>query len=119
MAVISFAENSSDAAWVVAGWAFRQVLADVLRLHAADPELTAIFEEAEAVGYLRIGCLEGASAGRVASAIKETAEAVLAGRIRSGILDRFNDEQTMLEYMNGLRMLLGAAHVAEGIPRTR
>ena len=114
MAVISFTENSSDAAWAVAGWAFRQVLADVLTLHPANAELTTIFEQAEAVGYLRIGCLEGALAKKVASAIKEAAEAVLAGRIRSGIIDRFNDEQTTVEYMKGLRMLLDAATVAEG-----
>jgi len=114
MAVISFAENCSDAAWVVAGWAFRQLLADVLTLHPNDTGLASVCEQAEAVGYLRLGCLDKPAATKLTSEIKETAAGVLAGRVRSGIMDRFNDEQMTKEYLKGLRMLLDAAEVAEG-----
>jgi hypothetical protein len=112
MAVISFSENLSGAAWVVAGWAFRQVMADALMQHSADADLAAVFEQAEAVGYLRLGYLENPLSGKVASVLKDTAAAILAGRIQSGI-DRFDDPQMSEEYLKGLRMLLDAAQLAE------
>src|ERR1700682_2535334 len=109
MAVISFSEKSSDAAWVVAGWAFRQLLADVMMLHPDDPEMTAMFDLAEAVGYLRIGCRELELERKGTAAMKEVAAGILAETIRSGIVDRFHDEQLTQEYLKGLRMLLEAA----------
>ena len=112
MAVISFSENSSDAAWVVAGWAFRQMMLDALMLHSGDPDLAAVFEQAAAVGYLRLGYLEKPLSETVASALKNTAAGVLAGKFRSGI-DSFDDPQMSQEYLNGLRMLIDAAQVAE------
>jgi hypothetical protein len=113
MAVISFAENSPESAWVVAGWAFRQLLADVLMLHPDDAELARVLEEAETVGFLRLGCFANALAAKVTSAITGTADGILSGRIRSGITARFNDEQTTQEYRKGLSMLLKAAQIAE------
>ena len=112
MAVISFSENSPGAAWVVSGWAFRQVMEDALMQHSGDADLAAVFEQAEAVGYLRLGYLENPLSGKVASILKETAAGLLAGRIQSGI-DRFDDPQMSEEYLKGLRMLLDAAQVAE------
>lgn len=112
MAVISFSENSPDAAWVVAGWAFRQVMSDALMLQSGDADLAGVFEQAEAVGYLRLGYLEDPLSTMVASVLKETAAGILAGRIQSGI-DRFDDPQMSEEYLKGLRMLLDAAQVAE------
>lgn len=112
MAVISFSEGSSDAAWVVAGWAFRQVLADVIVLHPDDPEMAAIFDRAEAVGYLRIGCFDKPLAIRLTAAIIGTANWILANEIRSGIVERFQDEEATREYLKGLRMLLDAVRVA-------
>ena len=104
MAVIAFSENSADAAWVVAGWAFRQILADVMMFHR------------QAVGYLRIGRLDEPLATRLTAAIKETAVGVLAGERRSGVVERFHDEEATQEYLKGLRMLLDAARSGEGRP---
>ncbi|HYL76980.1 MAG TPA: hypothetical protein VEU96_22385 [Bryobacteraceae bacterium] len=109
MAVISFSEESSDAAWVVAGWAYRQVLADVLALHPNDSEMASTFDRAEAVGYLRLDCLDVALEMRLTTAIKETATSILSGKFPSGIVERFHDEHTTQEYLKGLRMLLEAA----------
>jgi hypothetical protein len=116
MAVIAFSENSADAAWVVAGWAFRQILADVMMFHRQDAEMAAIFDRAEAVGYLRIGRLDEPLATRLTAAIKETAVGVLAGERRSGVVERFHDEEATQEYLKGLRMLLDAARSGEGRP---
>jgi hypothetical protein len=110
MAVISCSEGSSGAAWVVAGWAFRQVLADVIMLHPEDREMAAIFDRAEAVGYLRIGCLDKPLARRLTAAIRGTASRIMASEIRSGI-ERFQDEQATQEYLKGLRMLLDTVRV--------
>jgi len=76
-------------------------------LRPDDAELGATFERAEAVGYLRLDCPDNRLAVRLTAVIKEAAEGVWAGRLRSGIGDRFNDEQTTQEYLKGLRMLLG------------
>jgi hypothetical protein len=116
MAVISLAEASPDAAWVVAGWAFRRVLTDVMTQHPDDAEMATVFHEAEAVGFLRLGNLDGPSTIRLTQAIKDTATAVLAAKIRSGIEDRFHDDNTTKEYLRGLRMLLDAAQVGRGLP---
>src|ERR1700683_4366955 len=102
MAVISFSEGSSDAAWVVAGWAFRQLLADVMRLHPDDPEMASLFGRAETVGFLRLGHLDKTLAARLAASIKEAAAGISAGTIRSGIVDCFDDEQTTQEYLKGM-----------------
>jgi len=77
MAVISFSENSPDAAWVVAGWAFRQLLADVLTSHPHDSELAALFDRAKDVGYLRLDGMENP-----AVAVKITA--AIQRRLRDG-----------------------------------
>jgi hypothetical protein len=113
MAVISFSEGSSDAAWVVAGWAFRQILADVRQLHPDDHEMAGLFDRAAAVGYLRLGSLDKVWAFELAGAIKGASLGILAGTIRSGIEDR-HDEQLRQEYLTGLRMLVEAARAAEG-----
>ena len=111
MAVIAFAENSPDAAWVVAGWAFRQVMADALTLNSSDSQLAAVFDQAEAVGYLRLGYMESPLAAKVASALKWAATEILSGRVQSGV-GRFDDAQMAEEYFKGLRTLLEAAHSA-------
>jgi hypothetical protein len=119
MAVISFAEASPDAAWVVAGWAFRQVLADVMIRCPDDAEIVAILQRAEAVKYLMLEYLDRPLAVRLAASIEDTAAGVLAGTLRSGIEDRFHDDNTTKEYLKGLRMLLDAAQVGRGLPVER
>ena len=112
MAVISFSEHSSDAAWVVAGWAYRQLLADTLALHPGDTQMATIFKEAEAVGYLRLEDLENSVGTRLAAAITDTASQIAAGNFQSGIGKRFEDEQTKTEYLKGVQLLLEAERAA-------
>ena len=73
------------------GWAFRQLFADVLARHPHDPEIASILDRAEAVGHLRLACLEEPTASRLAGALKDTASSILAGKTQSGIVDCFND----------------------------
>jgi len=114
--VISFSEKSSDAAWVVAGWAFRQVLVDVMTVHRDDDEMLAMFDQAEAVGYLFLDSTETALTMRAVAAIKEVATGILAGKIRSGIgelVERVDEPGLTEEYFKGLRDLLGAVEAGE------
>lgn len=119
MAVISFAEASPDAAWVVAGWAFRQVLADVMMQHPDDAAMATIFHRAQDVGFLRLESLDRRLSVRLAAAIEDTVAGILAVKIRSGIEDRFHDDNTTKEYHKGLRMLLDDAQVGCGLPVER
>lgn len=49
MLIISFAEET-ETAWVVAGWVFHHLLADVLAQHPNDAEMAAAFDRAQALG---------------------------------------------------------------------
>jgi hypothetical protein len=114
MAVISFSESSQDAAWVVAGWAFRQALADVCMMLPADSEANAALHRAEEVGYLMLDYLDPAVAAKLTSAFKETASEILAGKVTSGVIERLGDPSTTEEYFVGLKMMLNAVQAAEG-----
>jgi hypothetical protein len=106
MAGISFSERNPEI-WIVAGWAFRSVLSDVLARFPDDSEIVQKLDEAGALGFLHVEFLEQPLAERVTRAIREVASGVLAGTIRPQIAGRF-DEGTLVEYRKGLRMLLDA-----------
>ena len=112
MAVISFGEGSSDAKWVVAGWAFRQLLADTIEQNPEDLELRRIFDRAEEVGFLRLESLDQGLASRLGAAMRETAERILSGNIGTGIVARFRDDMATQEYMKGLELLVRASDVS-------
>ena len=111
MAVISMTEQP-DHVWKAAGWAFRQVLDDVIAQYPEDAEMATEFEQAKSHSGLILYLLPPESAARISSAILEVTTGILAGTIRSGIVDQpYGDEQTIEQYRKGLKELTGIAHV--------
>jgi|SRR5882762_4465324 len=118
MGAIAFSTKPEEN-WVVAGWAFRQVLDDTASQHPDDSEMAREFEEAKAVSGLIVYRLQPDLAARVTSAIKDVATGILSGTIRSGISNqRYGDERTVQEYRKGLQQLLESIPSA-GISRGR
>ncbi|MBO0860453.1 MAG: hypothetical protein J2P21_18635 [Chloracidobacterium sp.] len=105
--VISFSDKNEEIWGVVAGWAFRQVLDDVISNHPEDSDMTDAFAKAEAIGDLQIYSLELELAARVTRAIWHVGTAVLSGAIRSGIHDQpYGDARRIEQYRNVLQELL-------------
>lgn len=107
MANITF-NKSPGSAWVVAGWAFRQILGDTIREHSQDPEMAEVLNRARDVGYLYLPGLGPVLAERAAAALEYVAQGILAGTIESGIMDNFGDELTKSQYLAGLHQLIEA-----------
>jgi len=107
MGVISFS-NRPEATWSVAGWAFRQILDDVISQYPEDTEMAIALENAKtAYDGLIIDMLEPQLAARSANLIRLVASCILSGTIRSGIYDQpFGDARTVEQYQNALRELL-------------
>lgn len=108
MAVISFSDQP-DEIWCVAGWAFRQILDDVLSQHPEDREMAATFEEAKAYKGLSLRLLEPEMAKKLANAIRKVAEGILSGAISSGLINQtYGNAATIEQYRLGLKQLLDA-----------
>jgi hypothetical protein len=108
MAVISFSKKPENS-WVVAAWAFRQLLDDTLAQHSGDLEMADIFEKAKYIPGLVLYSLEPRFAKRVREAIRQTIVSILSGEIQSGIINqRHGDKETIEQYHQGLRELLKA-----------
>jgi len=108
MGAIAFSRKP-DESWVVAGWAFRQVLDDVASQHPEDSEMAKEFEEAKAISGLIVYKLRPGLAARVTGAIREVATGILSSTIQSGIVTQpYGDERAVREYRKGLRQLLDA-----------
>jgi hypothetical protein len=106
MAVIGFSDRPEEI-WCVAGWAFRQVLGDVLSQYTEDSEMADEFTIAETQSGLHIDLLEPEFADRVTNAIRHVATGILSGAIRSGIHDQpYGDAMTIDQYRKGLQQLL-------------
>lgn len=106
MGAIAFSTKPEES-WVVAGWAFRQILDDIAAQHPDDSEITRKFEEAKALSGLMVYRLRPDLAAKVTSAIKNVVAGILSGKIRSGIVDQqYGDERTVQEYRKGLQQLL-------------
>jgi hypothetical protein len=104
--VISFTSDPEEG-WLRAGWAFRQVLEDTLASSPGDLEMADAFEMAEALGHLDIAGLEPSLALRVRCSMRAMVNGVLAGEIRSGLLDkRYGDKLTLEQYREALVELL-------------
>ncbi len=109
MAVISFSENKPEETWCVAGWAFRQVLDDVISQHPEDSEMAEKFDQAKDYKGLIVYMLEPEFAARITNAIRQVATGILSGAIRSGIHDQpYGDAETVEQYREGLQELLEA-----------
>jgi hypothetical protein len=105
---ICFSEEENGA-WVVAGWAFRQLLDDVARQYPDQTDVQAEVTRAKEVGYLHVDSLEGALSAKMTDAIRDVAAGILSGTIPSGLIEQHGDDPTAQEYKKGLQMLLKAA----------
>lgn len=106
MAIISFSAKPEET-WCVAGWAFRQILADVLSQNKNDEEMASEFEHATVISGLCVYLLEENVADRVTNEIRNVAQAILAGSLKSGILEQpYGDAATVHEYLESLKELL-------------
>ncbi len=108
MAVISFSDQPQEI-WCVAGWAFRQLLDDVLFQHPEDQEMAAKFEESKTHGGLVLYLLKPEIAEKLATAIRNVAEGILSGAISSGLTNQtYGDAVTIGQYRSALKALLEA-----------
>ena len=94
-------------AWVVAGWAFRQVLEDVRSQCPTEKEMISELELARDLKYLFIDSFNPDLAKRLANAIRETATGIHSGKIRSGIVDKAGfTANDVAEYRDSMRELV-------------
>ncbi|MEK6288886.1 MAG: hypothetical protein AABO57_24470 [Acidobacteriota bacterium] len=108
MAVIGFSDRPEEI-WCVAGWAFRQVLDDVISQYPEDSEMADEFALSKTQSGLSIDLLGLELAVRVTNAIRQVATGILSGAIRSGIVDQsYGDAKTVEQYQEGLQQLLEA-----------
>ncbi len=108
MGAIAFSTKPEDS-WVVAGWAFRQVLDDVASQHPEDSEMTDKFAQSKTHSGLMVYLLEPEFAARITSSIRQVVTGILSGAIPSGIVDQpYGDALTIEEYHKGLQQLLEA-----------
>ncbi len=106
MAAIAFSKDP-EKGWVVAGWAFRQVLDDVISQRPEDSEMAAKFAQSKTHSGLSVDLLEPEFAAKVTNAIRQTVTDILSGTIRSGIHDQpYGDARTVEQYLEALRELL-------------
>ena len=104
--VISFSDEPEDI-WLKAGWVFRQILEDVAAQYPDDPAMPEQFEIAEANSGLLIDDLDPETRARFTIAIRNVATGIVAGTIRSGILDKpYGDERTLRQYKESLSELV-------------
>lgn len=93
--------------WQAAGWAFRQVLDDVLQMYPVDVDFRNEFEQAKVYDSLSLYALPNDMAKRVICSLREAAEGILAGTMQSGIESQsYGDSNTQAQYKSGLRQLL-------------
>jgi hypothetical protein len=108
MAVIGFSDKPEEI-WSVAGWAFRQILDDVISQYPEDSEMANEFAQAKTYSGLSVELLEPKLAARITNAIKQVAEGIVSETIRSGIYDQpFGNPKTVEQYREGLQQLLEA-----------
>jgi hypothetical protein len=104
--VISFSDKPEEI-WMVAGWAFRQVLDDIVTHFPSDSQLRAELEQAEALSGLSVDSLPHDFADRVTSAIRHVVRGILEGTIQSGIVGKpYGTAETIEQYREALRELL-------------
>lgn len=106
MAVIGFSDKPEEI-WCVAGWAFRQVLDDVISQYPEDSEMAEAFALSKTQSGLHVDMLEPKLGAKVTDAIRQVAKGILSGTIRSGIVDKpYGDTMTVEQYREGLQQLL-------------
>ena len=104
--VIGFS-NKPEEIWFAAGWAFRQVLDDVISQFPEDLEMYEVFSDAKHHGGLNIDLLSPEFSIRITEALREVAMAILCGSVKSGIVDKpYGDAKTVEQYQEVLRQLV-------------
>jgi hypothetical protein len=116
MAGISFSKDPQGI-WIVAGWAFRQVLQDVRAAYPEDAEIRSEFIDAEALGFLHLDDLREDVAAKIRRALCCVANGILEGTFRSGLGERFRDSETIDAYADGMRGLIAACESIERVGR--
>ena len=113
MAVIGFSDRPEEI-WHIAGWAFRQVLDDVISQYPGDSEMADEFAHSKTYSGLSVDLLEPDLAARVTNAIRHVATGILSGAIKSGIHDQpYGNATTVEQYREGLQQLLEAIPSAQ------
>lgn len=109
MAVIGFSDKPEHT-WGVAGWVLRELLDDVVAQFPEEKAMAEEFEEAKTLyNALIVPRLEPAFAAKVTNAIRQVAEGILSGAIRSGIHDKpYGDATRVQAYRRALQKLLDA-----------
>ena len=106
MGVISFSD-SPEGTWSVAGWAFNQILDDLIKERSNDAEMVDKLEQAKLYSGLILYTLEPSFADRITRAISNVANGILSGTIRSGIVDQpYGNETTVRQYLESLEKLI-------------
>ena len=119
MAVISFSVKPENI-WCVAGWAFRQVLDDVISQYPEDAEMAIELNRARELKGLIIDGLSPDFETLVTSAIKHVVTGILSGAIRSGIVDQpYGHARTVKQYLEGLQELQRAIPLDPTPPKSR
>lgn len=103
MAIISFSDQPREI-WCVAGWAFRQLLDDVISQHPDDEEMAAKLEASKTYGGLVLYLLKPEMAEKIATSIRKVAEGILSGLINQ----TYGDTVTIGQYRSPLKELLDA-----------
>jgi hypothetical protein len=91
----------------VAGWAFRQIIDDVLMCYPDDLELAKKFDIAKTYDSLSVYDLPPEMSVRAVEMLKVVARKILSGELRSGLLSQpYGDSKTETDYKKGLESLL-------------
>jgi hypothetical protein len=107
MAGISFG-NHNESVWIVAGWAFRQVLKDLSNFCPLDATISSALVDAEHLGFLDVDALDEPFRSQITLQLEQVCLAILAGRFVSGVKYSPPDAKAESAYIEGIEMLLAA-----------
>ncbi len=104
MAVIVFHDPEQE--WFAAGWAFRQILDDVMDRYPDDLEMERKFVQSQALGGLILTLLPPDFANRIAERICRVTVGILNGSIQSSVDERYHGTTRPQAYRTGLPSLV-------------
>jgi hypothetical protein len=113
MAGISFGD-APESVWIVAGWAFRQVVQDLRAYAHGDAAFLDALASAEHIGFLDIESQEPRQRAGMTNAIETMCRGILDGTASSGIEESFPDPETQSAYREGIQLLLNAVQGLQG-----
>ena len=114
MAGISFGSDA-DSNWIVARWAFRQLLKDLSDYVPGNAPILEAIEQASHLEYLNVKSLEGGLRTELTSALERLCTGILSGTQATSVGESFpGDPSTQEQYRVGLEMLLTALRTSRG-----